>query len=144
MRFKHWLTTLFGSSLIAASALTAQAQSPMEQAPGSLAYDGYGGVPTPGNGPPGLYSQWPEVSPYQNSYSQQINDGGTWKESENQLARRYRLNIDYLTGRTRVSDSLVGNKQAQNYPDTIRSEIGNQQGQGGGAIGKQTAPYRWQ
>ncbi len=131
MRFKHWLTTLFGSSLIAASTLTAQAQPPMGTAPG-MAYDGYGGVPAPGYGPPGMYSQWPEISPYQNSYSQQINEGGTWKESENQLARRYRLKIDYLTGRTRVSDALVGNTQAQNYPDTIRSEIGNQQGQGGG------------
>ena len=132
MRFKHWLTTFIGTSLIAASTLTAQAQSPMGMAPGSMAYDGYGGVPAPGYGPPGMYSQWPETSPYQNSYSQQINDGGTWKESENQLARRYRLKIDYLTGRTRVSDALVGNTQAQNYPDTIRSEIGNQQGQGGG------------
>ena len=136
MRFKHWLTTLFGSSLIAASTLTAQAQSPRETAPG-MAYDGYGGVPTPGYGPPGMYSQWPETSPYQNSYSQQINDGGTWKESENQLARRYRLRVDFLTGRTRVSDSLVGNTQAQNYPDTIRSEIGTQQGQGGGGGGQQ-------
>ena len=136
MRFKHWLTTLFGSSLIAASTLTAQAQPPMGTAPG-MAYDGYGGVPTPGSGPPGMYSQWPEVSPYQNSYSQQINDGGTWKESENQLTRRYRLTLDYLTGTTRVSDSLVGNRQAQNYPDTIRSEIGTQQGQGQGGGGQQ-------
>ncbi len=131
MRFKHWLTTLFGSSLIAASTFTAQAQSPRESAPG-MAYDGYGGVPTPGCGPAGTYSPWPEISPFQNSYSQQINDGGTWKESENNLTRRYRLKIDYLTGRTRVSNSLVGNTQAYNYPDTIRSEIGTQQGQGGG------------
>ncbi len=137
MRFKHWLTTLFGSSLIVASTLTAQAQPPMEMAPGRMAYDGYGGVPTPGYGPPGMYAQWPETSPYQHSYSQQYNDGGTWKESENQLTRRYRLKIDYLTGRSRVSESLVGNPQAQNYPDTIRSEIGNQQGQGGGQQGQQ-------
>ncbi len=135
MRFKHWLTTAFSSSLIAASTLTAQAQSPMEMAPG-MAYDGYGGVPTPAYGPPGMYSPWPETSPYQNSYSQQINDGGLWKQSENQLTRRYRLQVDYLTGRTRVSDSLVGNTRAYNYPTTIQSEIGTGQGQGGGGGGQ--------
>ncbi|MBC7821226.1 MAG: hypothetical protein IAG10_30435, partial [Planctomycetaceae bacterium] len=139
MRFKHWLTTVFGTSLIAASTLTAQAQSPMEMAPG-MAYDGYGGVPAPGYGPPGTYSPWPEISPYENSYSQQINDGGLWKQSENQLTRRYRLKIDYLTGRSRISDSLVGNSKALNYAQTIQSQVGTGQGQGGGNQNQQNNP----
>lgn len=143
MRFKNWLTTIFSTSLIAASTLTAQAQPPMEMAPG-MAYDGYGGVPAPGYGgvpapgygPPGVYSQWPEMSPYQNSFSQQSYNNGIWSESENQLTRRYRLSIDYLTGISRVSDSLVGNSRAFTYPQTIQSEIGNQQGGGGGGGGQ--------
>lgn len=133
MRFKHWFTTIFGTSLIAASTLTAQAQSPMGMTPG-MAYDGYGGVPMmPGpGGPPAGYSPWPEMSPYQNSFSQQTFNNGLWSESENNLSRRYLLSIEYLTGRTRSSDSLVGNSQAWTYPQTIQSEVGNQQGQGGG------------
>jgi hypothetical protein len=131
MRFKHWLTAVFGTSLIAASTLTAQAQPPMGAGPG-IAYDGYGGVPVPGYGPPAMYSPWPEMSPYQNSLSQQYNEGGLWMESENQLTRRYRFTADFVTGRTRTSDSLVGNSNAQNYPQTIQNEIGTGQGQGGG------------
>ena len=135
MRFKHWFNTIFGTSLIAASTLTAQAQSPMGMAPG-MAYDGYGGAPMmSGSGPPPGYSPWPETSPYQNSFSQQTFNNGLWSESENNRSRKYLLNIEYLTGRTRSSDSLVGNSQAQNYPQTIQSEIGTQQGQGGGGGG---------
>ncbi|MFM9960766.1 MAG: hypothetical protein ACKV2Q_06025 [Planctomycetaceae bacterium] len=137
MRLKHLLSMVFGSSLIAASTLTAQAQAPMEYAPGGMAYDGYGGVPMPGNAPPGMYSPWPETSPYQNSYSQQSFNGGTWTESENQLTRRYRLSIDYLTGRSRVSHSTVGNTEALNYPQTIQNTIGTGQGQGQGQGGQQ-------
>lgn len=136
MRFKHWFTTIFSTSLIAASTLTAQAQSPMEMAPG-MAYDGYGGVPMQGYGPPPGYSPWPETSPYQNSFSQQTFNNGLWSESENNRSRKYLLSIEYLTGRTRSSDSLVGNSQAQNYAQTIQAEIGNQQGQGGGQQGQQ-------
>ena len=136
MRFKHWFTAIFGTSLIAASTLTAQAQSPMGMAPG-MAYDGYGGVPMPGSGPPASYSPWPETSPYQNSFSQQTFNNGLWSESENNRSRRYVLSIEYLTGRTRSSDSLVGNSQAQNYPQTIQTEVGTQQGQGGGQQGQQ-------
>lgn len=136
MRFKHWLTAVLGSSLIAASTLTAQAQTP-GMAPG-MAYDGYGGVPMPGYGPPALYSAWPEISPYQNSYSQQMFDGGLWTESENNRTRRYQLNVEYLTGRTRSSDSLVGNSDAQTYPQTIQSQFPQQQqGGGGGQQGQQ-------
>lgn len=131
MRFKHWFTTIFGTSLIAASTLTAQAQSPMGTAPG-MAYDGYGGVPMPGYGPPAMYSPWPEVSPYQNSFSQQTFNNGLWSESENNRTRRYLLSVEYLTGRTRSSDSLVGNSDAQTYPQTIQSEVGTQNQQGGG------------
>lgn len=132
MRFKHWFTTIFGTSLIAASTLTAQAQSPMGMAPG-MAYDGYGGSPMmPGSGPPPGYSPWPETSPYQNSFSQQTFNNGLWSESENNRSRKYLLSIEYLTGRTRSSDSLVGNSQAQTYAQTIQSEIGTQGGQGGG------------
>lgn len=130
MRFKHWLTTVLGTSLIAASTLTAQAQSPMEMSPG-MAYDGYGGVPMPGYGPPAMYSPWPEISPYQNSFSQQTFNGGLWSESENNRTRQYLLSVEYLTGRTRSSDSLVGNPDAQNYPQTIQSQLPTQ-GQGGG------------
>lgn len=130
MRFKHWFTAIFGTSLIAASTLTAQAQSPMGMAPG-MAYDGYGGVPMPGSGPPASYSPWPETSPYQNSFSQQTFNNGLWSESENNRTRRYLLSIEYLTGRTRSSDSLVGNSQAQTYAQMLEPEIG-QQGQGGG------------
>ena len=136
MRFKHWLTAVFSTSLIAASTLTAQAQSPMGMTPG-MAYDGYGGVPMPGSGPPASYSPWPETSPYQNSFSQQTFNGGLWSESENNLPRRYLLNIEYLTGRTRTSDSIVGNTDAQNYPQTIQSQIGTQQQGGGGGGGQQ-------
>lgn len=132
MRFKHWFTTIFGTSLIAASTLTAQAQSPMGMAPG-MAYDGYGGAPMmPGYGPPPGYSPWPETSPYQNSFSQQTFNNGLWTESENNRSRKYLLSIEYLTGRTRSSDSFVGNSQALNYAQTIQSQIGTQQGQGGG------------
>lgn len=132
MRFKHWLTTVFGTSLIAASTLTAQAQSPMGMAPG-MAYDGYGGMPMQNYGPPPGYSPWPETSPYQNSFSQQTFNNGLWSESENNLGgRRYRLNIDYLTGQSRTSDSIVGNTKAQNYAQTIQSQVGQQQGGGGG------------
>lgn len=134
MRFKHWLTAIFSTSLIAASTLTAQAQSPMGMAPG-MAYDGYGGVPMPGSGPPASYSPWPETSPYQNSFSQQTFNGGLWSESENNLSRRYHLSIEYLTGRTRTSNSIVGNTDAQNYPQTIQSQIGTQQQGGGGGGG---------
>ena len=134
MRFKHWLTAVFSTSLIAASTLTAQAQSPMGMAPG-MAYDGYGGAPMPGSGPPASYSPWPETSPYQNSFSQQTFNGGLWTESENNLSRRYLLNIEYLTGKSRTSDSIVGNTDAQNYPQTIQSQIGNQQQGGGGGGG---------
>ena len=131
MRFKHWLTTILSTSLLAASTLTAQAQPPMGMAPG-MAYDGYGGTPMPGSGPPPGYSPWPETSPYQNSFSQQTFNGGLWSESENNLTRRYRLNVEYLTGLTRTSDSFIGNKDAQTYPQTIQAEVGTQQGGQGG------------
>ncbi len=137
MRFKHWFTTIFGTSLIAASTLTAQAQPPMGMAPG-MAYDGYGGAPMmPGSGPPPGYSPWPETSPYQNSFSQQTFNNGLWSESENNRSRRYLLNIEYLTGQSRTSNSIVGNTDAQNYPQTIQSQIGTQQQGGGGGGGGQ-------
>ena len=130
MRFKHWLTTILGTSLIAASTLTAQAQSPAGMTPG-MAYDGYGGAPMPGSGPPAMYSPWPETSPYQNSFSQQQFNGGLWTESENNLQRRYLLNADYLTGVTRSSKALVGNTQALNYPQMLQAQLTQQGGQGG-------------
>lgn len=136
MRIKHWLTTVFGTSLIAAGTLTAQAQSPMEMAPG-MAYDGYGGAPMAGYGPPPAYSPWPEMSPYQNSFSQQTFNNGLWSQSENNLTRRYRLNVEYLTGETRTSDSLIGNTKAQTYAQTIQSQIGTQQQGGGGGQNNQ-------
>jgi len=137
MRFKHWFSAVFSTSLIAASTFTAQAQSPMGMAPG-MAYDGYGGAPMPGSGPPASYSPWPETSPYQTSFSQQTFNGGLWLKSENNFPRRYLLNIEYLMGRTRTSDSIVGNTDARNYPQTIQSQIGTQQqGGGGGQQGQQ-------
>lgn len=144
MRFKHWLTAILGTSLIVASTLTAQAQSPMGMSPG-MAYDGYGAVPMPGyggpppgyGGPPPGYSPWPEMSPYQNSFSQQTFNNGLWTESENNRTRKYLLRVDYLTGRTRSSESFVGNSDAFNYPQTIQTEVGTGQGQGGGQQGQQ-------
>lgn len=96
-------------------------------------------------GPPPAYSPWPETSPYQNSFSQQTFNGGLWSESENNLSRRYVLSIEYLTGQTRSSDSLIGSTQAQSYAQMLQSQLGTQQGgQGGGQQNQQAnvlAPF---
>ncbi len=141
MRVQHWLKTIFlGSSLLAVSSLTTQAQPPGMPAqmapPGympAMPADGYGSTPMPGYGqmPPSMYSPWPQVSPYENSYSQHSLESGLWNSDTNNSTRRYKFSVDYLTGYGRVPKSLIGNPSAQPYINLVRDALGNQQ-QGGG------------
>jgi hypothetical protein len=140
MRFKHWLSTVFGSVLVAASTITVQAQSPAGNSP----EPGFApvGMSMSGYGPPSMYSPWPELSPYQDTFSQQQFDGGVWSQIERQSTRRYQLNIDYLTGQTRTSNSLIGHPQAQSYVDLLQFQLGGQQGGGGGGGQQQQSPLQ--
>ena len=146
MRVKHWLNTFLGSSLLVVSGLTAQAQPPgmpaqMGGPPGGNAMmpvDAYGAVPTPGYnyGPPSEYQRWPEMSAYDHSYSQQRAErNGLWTDDTNNRQRRYRFDVDYLTGRARISNAYIGNENALTYIQLLNQQLGTQNGQqqqGGG------------
>ena len=143
MRVKHWLKSVLGSSLLVVSGLTAQAQPPgmpmpMGGPPGGnymMPVDAYGAAPAPGYGygPPSTYQSWPEMSAYDHSYSQQKVDGnGTWTDDTNNRQRRYRFDVDYLTGRARISNAFIGEERALSYIQVLQQQSGNQQQQGGG------------
>lgn len=131
MRLQRWLPKVLGCSLLLAGSISAQAQPP-----GGMPDAGYGAMPMPGYGsaapPPPMYQAWPQISAYDNSYAQQSWDNGVWSQSSNSLGRRYRFNVDYITGKARISDSLIGNPNAQRYIDVIRPQLATQQGGGGG------------
>ncbi len=139
MRLKPWLQTVLGSSLLAISGLVAHAQPPLEMAPGGAAppWNPYGGVPPQAPGPPSNYQAWPEVSPYENSFSQTLNEGGLWTQNSNNQPKRYRLTVDYLHGRTRISDAFIGNQQAQSYISLLTPQLTTGTGGGGGGQNQQ-------
>lgn len=140
MRLRHWLNTILGSSLLAASSLTANAQPPGMSATGPYGRDNmmpaetYGPPPMPGSesGPPSVYQSWPEMSAFDHSYSQQSNEAGIWSQNTNNRMRRYRFSIDYLTGKARTTDALIGNPHAQRYIDVLAPQLQTGTGQGGG------------
>lgn len=152
MRVKHWLNSVLGSSFLVVGSLSAQAQPPgmpvpMGGPPGVSAMmpvDGYGAAPTPGYGygPPTSYQSWPEMSAYDHSYSQQrVDRNGTWTDDTNNAQRRYRLDVDYITGRVRTSDATIGDTRALSYIQLLNQELGsaNQQGQQGGGQQQQSS-----
>lgn len=135
MRLKHWIQAVLGSSLLAMTGTVASAQPPAMMAPGSAAvapWNPYGGVPPQAGGPPSMYQAWPEISPYDNSFSQTLNEGGLWSQNTNHKTKQYRLNVDYLTGRGRISDAFIGNPDAQRYIDVLRPQLTTGGGGGGG------------
>ncbi len=145
MRVQHWLKVILGSSLLAVSSLSAQAQPPgmpVQMAPPgympTMPADGYGSTPLPDYGqvPPSMYSPWPQVSPYENSYSQHSLESGLWNSDSNNSTRRYKFSVDYLSGRGRVPTTVIGNTSAQSYINMLRTVLDNQQGGGGGGGGQ--------
>lgn len=129
MRLKHWLSTFLGSSLLVVSGIAAQAQPP------GMPVDAYGAVPAPtyGYGPPAGYQSWPEMSAFDHSYSQQsVDANGTWSDNTNNAQRRYRLEVDYITGTTRTTEALIGNENAMSYIQVLQQQLGTQNQQGGG------------
>ena len=147
MRLKHWLSTFLGSSLLVVSGIAAQAQPPGMPAPMGgppsgnvmMPVDAYGAAPAPtyGYGPPAGYQTWPEMSAFDHSYSQQsVDANGTWTDNTNNAQRRYRLDVDYITGTTRVSKAFIGNQSAMTYIQVLQEQLGTQN-QGGGGGGNQ-------
>ncbi len=140
MRFKYFLKATFAVVLIAYCGQSAIAQNPdvgmMSQ---GMPYPGeYAPVPGSGYGElPSSYSSWPETSPYARSYEQYQNNDGQWNANTNNRTQRYTFKVDYLTGRTRIPNSFIGNPNAETYIQTISSTLNTGQGGGGGGGGQQ-------
>jgi len=137
MRKQRWIAPVWG--LVATAAL---GQSATAQAPGSP-LDGpfppaappagpgvpYAANPTytpvapdaasPAGFPPaGTMNPWPTISPYDNALDQTYNQDGIWFREMLGHDRRYKLNVDFISGRFRQpGHAIVGHDIIKNSPD---------------------------
>ncbi len=113
MRTRHWLTTIMICFLVLAGSTRAQAQYP--------GGPGHASIQTQGM-PPGAYSGYPSMSPYEQGYSQTYNDNGTWFNDSIGAAMaggpgRWTVNLDWVTSTPRQFKGLVGAPNTNTYLD---------------------------
>ncbi len=61
----------------------------------------------------------PDMSPFNLSYDQHVNENGLWMNDSNRRGKKYFLTAEYLRTKTRRPTGLVGNPLAATYLNTV-------------------------